>query len=70
MYYWLFNNKFYFFGNDVLLGYNNSNFNPLTNINKDIIVPMETLAMSINFDHDKFDLLSFRQRDSLGYSKL
>ena len=54
-----FNNKFYFFGNDVLIGYNNSKFNPLTNINKDIIVPMETLAMSINFDHDKFDLLSF-----------
>ena len=54
-----FNNKFYFFGNDVLIGYNNSNFNPLTNVNKDLVVPMETLALSLNLDNDKLDLLSF-----------
>ena len=54
-----FNNKFYFLGNNVLLGYNNSKFNPLTNINKDITVPMETLALSVNLDSDNFDLLSF-----------
>ena len=54
-----FNNKFYLFGNDVLVGYNNSNFNPLTNLNKDINIPMETLALSLNLDSDKFDLLSF-----------
>ena len=54
-----FNNKFYFMGNNVLLGYNNSKFNPLTNINKDMIVPLETLALSFNLDNDNFDLLSF-----------
>ena len=54
-----FNNKFYFFGNNVLLGYNNSKFNPITNINKNSVVPMETLALSMNIDSDKFDLLSF-----------
>ena len=54
-----FNNKFYFLGNNILLGYNNSKFNPLTNINKDITVPMETLALSVNLDSDNFDLLSF-----------
>jgi len=54
-----FNNKFYFLGNDVLIGYNNSKVNPLTNINKDLVVPLETLAMSINIDNDNFDLLSF-----------
>ncbi len=54
-----FNNKFYFLGNDVLIGYNNSKFNPLTNINKDLIIPLETLAMSINIDNDNLDLLSF-----------
>ena len=54
-----FNNKFYFFGNNVLLGYNNSKFNPVTNINKNSVVPMETLALSMNIDSDKFDLLSF-----------
>lgn len=54
-----FNNKFYFLGNNVLLGYNNSKFNPLTNINKDIAVPMETLALSMNLDSDNFELLSF-----------
>jgi hypothetical protein len=54
-----FNNKFYFFGNNVLLGYNNSKFNPLTSVNKDLVVPMETLALSVNVDSDNFDLLSF-----------
>jgi len=54
-----FNNKFYFMGNNVLLGYNNSKFNPLTNINKDLTVPLETLALSFNLDNDNFDLLSF-----------
>jgi len=54
-----FNNKFYFFGNDVLVGYNNSNFNPLTSANKDLDIPMETLALSLNLDSDKFDLISF-----------
>jgi subtilase-type serine protease len=54
-----FNNNFYFLGNNILLGYNNSKFNPLTNINKDFNVPMETLALSVNLDNDNFDLLSF-----------
>ena len=54
-----FNNKFDFLGNSVLLGYNNSKFNPLTNINKDVIVPLETVALSVNLDNDNFDLLSF-----------
>ena len=54
-----FNNEFYLFGNNILLGYNNSKFNPITNINKDIIIPMETLALSVNLDSDNFDLLSF-----------
>tara|TARA_Y100000590_G_scaffold445321_1_gene577281 strand:+ start:1239 stop:4757 length:3519 start_codon:yes stop_codon:yes gene_type:complete len=54
-----FNNIFNFLGNNVLLGYNNSKFNPITNINKDITVPMETLALSINLDSDNFELLSF-----------
>ena len=54
-----FNNKFYFMGNNVLLGYNNSKINPLTNINKDIVVPLETVALSFNLDNDNFDLLSF-----------
>ena len=54
-----FNNKFYFFGNDVLVGYNNSNFNPLTSVNKDLVIPIETLALSLNLDSDKFDLISF-----------
>ena len=54
-----FNNKFYFFGNNILLGYNNSKFNPLTSVNKDLVVPMETLALSVNLDSDNFDLLSF-----------
>ena len=54
-----FNNKFDFLGSSVLLGYNNSKFNPLTNINKDVIVPLETVALSVNLDNDNFDLLSF-----------
>jgi subtilase-type serine protease len=54
-----FNNKFYFFGNSVLLGYNNSKFNPLTSVNENLVVPMETLALSVNLDSDNFDLLSF-----------
>ena len=54
-----FNNKLNFLGNDILIGYNNSKVNPLTNINKDLVVPLETLAMSINIDNDNFDLLSF-----------
>jgi hypothetical protein len=54
-----FNNKFYFLGNNVLLGYNNSKFNPITNINKNSIIPMETLALSMKINSDKFDLLSF-----------
>ena len=54
-----FNNKFYFFGNNVLLGYNNSKFNPITSINKNSVLPMETLALSMNIDSSKFDLLSF-----------
>ena len=54
-----FNNKFDFMGSSVLLGYNNSKFNPLTNINKDMTVPLETLALSFNLDNDNFDLLSF-----------
>ncbi|MDC3158412.1 S8 family serine peptidase [Candidatus Pelagibacter sp.] len=54
-----FNNKFYFFGNNILLGYNNSKFNPLTSVNENLVVPMETLALSVNLDSDNFDLLSF-----------
>ena len=54
-----FNNKFYFFGNNILLGYNNSKFDSLTSVNENLVVPMETLALSINLDSDKFDLLSF-----------
>ena len=54
-----FNNKFYFFGNNVLLGKHNSKFNPLTSVNENLVVPMETLALSVNLDSDNFDLLSF-----------
>ena len=54
-----FNNKFYFLDKNIILGYNNSKFNPITNINKNISVPLETLALSFNLDSDKFDLLSF-----------
>jgi len=54
-----FNNKFDFLGSSVLLGYNNSKFNPLTNINKNVVVPLETVALSVNLNNDNFDLLSF-----------
>ena len=55
-----FNNKFYFLGNDVLIGYNNSKVNPLTNINEDLIVPLETLAMSINVNNELYGFSSFK----------
>ena len=42
-----------------MLGYNNSEFNPLTSVNENLVVPMETLALSVNLDSDNFDLLSF-----------
>ena len=54
-----FNSNLDFFGNEILIGYNNSKINPITNINKDIIVPIETLALSFNFDNKYFDALSF-----------
>ena len=54
-----FNNKFYFLGNNVLLGYNNSEFNPLSSVNENLVAPMETLALSVNIDNDNFNLLSF-----------
>ena len=53
------NQKFNLFENNILLGYNNSKFNLLTDINNDHDVPLETLALSLNVNSDKFDILSF-----------
>ncbi len=53
-----FNSKFYLMGNDIVIGYNNSNLNPLTNVNKDIILPVENLSMSIDLKNDQNNLYS------------
>ena len=54
-----FNGNLDLFGSELLIGYNNSEFNPLTNLNKNIILPIETLALSINLNNNYFDKLSF-----------
>ena len=50
------NNKLFVFGNELLISYNNSKVNPLTNINKNIILPLENLSMSINLKNNKNEL--------------
>ena len=53
------NNKFGLFGNNIYLGYHNTILDPLKDSEKDKIIPAENLAFSINFENDKFELLSF-----------
>ena len=53
-----FNQKMYLMGNDLIISYNNSKINPLTNINHDIILPIETLALSLNLKSKLFEKLS------------
>lgn len=53
------NGNLNFFGGDLFIGYNNSEINPLTNINKDVVIPIESLALSINLNNEYFDKLSF-----------
>ena len=53
-----FNQKLYLNGRDLLISYNNSKINPLTNINKDTTLPIETLAFSLNINNKSFDKLS------------
>ena len=53
-----FNQKMYFMGNDLFISYNNSKINPLTNINHDIILPLETLALSLDLNSELFEKLS------------
>ena len=48
----------YLMGNDLFVSYNNSKINPLTNINHDIILPLETLALSLNLNNKLFEKLS------------
>ena len=48
----------YLMGNDLIISYNNSKINPLTNINHDIILPIETLALSLNLKNKLFEKLS------------
>ncbi|MDC3055305.1 hypothetical protein OA070_03650, partial [Candidatus Pelagibacter sp.] len=40
------------------LSYNNSKLNPLTNINKEIILPIETFAASLNINNNLFEKFS------------
>ena len=53
-----FNQKMYLMGNDLIISYNNSKINPLTNINHDIILPIETLALSLNLKNKLLEKLS------------
>jgi len=53
-----FNQRLYLNGNDLLIGYNNSMINPLTNINKDVVLPIETLAFSLNLNNENFEEFS------------
>ena len=53
-----FNQKLYISGNDLFLSYNNSKLNPLTNINKEIILPIETFAASLNINNNLFEKFS------------
>ncbi len=52
------NQKMYLMGNDLFVSYNNSKINPLTNINHDVILPLETLALSLNLNNKLFEKLS------------
>ena len=52
------NQKMYLMGNDLFVSYNNSKINPLTNINNDIILPLETLALSLDLNNKLFEKLS------------
>ena len=52
------NGNLNFFGGDLFIGYNNSEINPLTNINNDTILPLETLALSLNLNNRLFERLS------------
>ena len=54
-----FNGNLNFFGGNLFVGYNNSEINPLTNINKETVLPIESLALSINLNNEYFDKLSF-----------
>ena len=53
-----FNNKISLLGNDILFGYSNSKINPLTNINHDLTIPIETLAVSTNINNNVLDLFT------------
>ena len=53
-----FNQRLYLNGSDLLIGYNNSMINPLTNINKDVVLPIETLAFSLNLNNENFEEFS------------
>ena len=48
----------YLKGNDLFISYNNSKINPLTNINHDIVLPLETLALSLDLKNKLFEKLS------------
>ena len=50
-----FNQKLYVSGNDLFISYNNSKLNPLTNINHNIILPIETLAISFDLKNNFFE---------------
>ena len=52
------NQKMYLMGNDLFISYSNSKINPLTNINNDTILPLETLALSLNLNNRLFERLS------------
>ena len=53
-----FNQKIYLHKNDLLIGYNNSTINPLTNNGKENILPIETFALSLNLNNEKFEKFS------------
>ena len=53
-----FNQKMYLMGNDLFISYNNSTINPLTNINHDIILPIETFALSLDLNNKLFEELT------------
>jgi len=53
-----FNLKLFLNGSDLLISYNNSMINPLTNINKDAVLPIETLAFSLNLNNENFEEFS------------
>jgi hypothetical protein len=57
-----FNQKLYLKGNDLLISYNNSMINPLTNINKDVVLPIETLAFSLNLNNENLKEFSLTVR--------